>query len=287
MPFYPNNIPAELKNLRQWVCYKTKKLENKTAKFMISPVTNSYAKSNDSNTWTDFETAFKYMKQKRMEGLAFVLTKGMVFVDIDHTTDEKGNLNEFANKILNELPNTYAERSVSGKGVHIFCWGNLPQNSLKRNDNLGIEMYDTKRFVCITGDLIDGRNKIWDYSILIQYINEKYVGKRPEKKQVKSYQATFSDNELISKIRNSKQGRKFDALFSGNTSGYQSHSNADYALVRILAFWTQDKSQIDSIMRLSGLFREKWNRRIGNSTYGEITIQNALQEQSSNSIEMQ
>lgn len=279
MPFISKNIPQELKAQKQWVCYRTKKTEEKTAKYMISPVTGGFAKSNDESTWTDYDSAFRYMVAKRMEGLAFVLTKGLVFVDIDHITDENGIIGEFGLKLLEELPDTYAERSVSGKGIHIFCYGDLPKDALKRNDELGLEMYDTKRFICITGDTIDGRNQILDYSDSIKEVNEKYVGRRRVRETTICYGAVFSDNELIDKIRESRQWQKFESLYQGDISGYPSHSNADYAFVRMLSFWTQDKSQIDAIVRSSGLYREKWDRRIGNSTYGEITIENALREQ--------
>lgn len=279
MPFISKNIPQELKAQKQWVCYRTKKTEEKTAKYMISPVTGEFAKSNDESTWTDYDSAFRYMVAKRMEGLAFVLTKGLVFVDIDHITDENGIIGEFGLKLLEELPDTYAERSVSGKGIHIFCYGDLPKDALKRNDELGLEMYDTKRFICITGDTIDGRNQILDYSDSIKEVNEKYVGRRRVRETTICYGAVFSDNELIDKIRESRQWQKFESLYQGDISGYPSHSNADYAFVRMLSFWTQDKSQIDAIVRSSGLYREKWDRRIGNSTYGEITIENALREQ--------
>ena len=88
----------------------------------------------------------------------------------------------------------------------------------------------------------------------------------------------MSDNEIMGKIRNSAQRSKFERLYSGDISAYPSASNADYAMVRILAFWTQDKAQIESIMRSSGLAREKWNNRLGNSTYLEVTIDNALSQ---------
>lgn len=279
MSFHSKNIPNELKIFPQWVCYRTTKLESKTAKYMISPVTGKFAKSNDPHTWTDYNTAFHYMIAKRLEGLAFVLTEGIVFVDIDHVTDENGTMSLFAQKILEELPKTYAERSVSGNGIHIFCKGRLPKNALKRNDKLGLEMYDTKRFVCITGDIIDHRKEILECEDLIQSVHERYIGKRIPYVQPKTIESVLTDNEIVSKIRESKQGQKFEMLYSGNISGYPSHSNADYAFVKILAFWTQDKSQIDSIVRSSGLYREKWDRKIGKSTYGEITIENALMNQ--------
>lgn len=181
-----------------------------------------------------------------------------------------------AQTLLSELPNTYAERSCSGKGVHIICKGNLGDNYKKRNDVIGVEMYDTKRFLCVTGDVINDRKSIIDYSYTVKVVNQKYLGVKPKRVEVAKRVATMSDRELIDKIKSSKQGDKFSQLYNGDKSKYPSASNADFAFISLLAFWTQDKNQIDSIVRSSGLYREKWDKRIGDSTYGEITIDNAL-----------
>ena len=71
---------------------------------------------------------------------------------------------------------------------------------------------------------------------------------------------------------------KFKALMDGNwEEGYDSQSDADMALVSILAFWCGNvEEQIDRIFRTSGLMREKWDRRTGDATYGQITIRNAI-----------
>jgi putative DNA primase/helicase len=62
-------------------------------------------------------------------------------------------------------------------------------------------------------------------------------------------------------------------LWSGDTSGYASHSEADQALISLLAFYTQDEGQLDSLYRRSGLCREKWLKRPG---YRRSTIDKAL-----------
>ena len=278
MKFIIENIPKELKDKNQWVCYRIKKDGEKTAKFMLSPNDFKFAKSNDPSTWSSFEKAKSVLDKKwlRIDGLAFVLTEGYVFIDIDHSVDENGNFSELTNTLLNELPNTYAERSCSGKGVHIICKGNLGDNYKRRNDEIGLEMYQTKRFVCITGNVVNDRFDILDYSKIIKDINKKYLGEASVKVEIPRIEPTMSDIELINRIRESKQARKFDELYSGNISGYPSPSNADFAFVRLLVFWTQDRKQIDSIFRSSGLMRDKWDKKIGDSTYGDITINNAL-----------
>ena len=142
MKFIIENIPKELKDKNQWVCYRIKKDGEKTAKFMLSPNDFKFAKSNDPSTWSSFEKAKSVLDKKwlRIDGLAFVLNEGYVFIDIDHSVDENGNFSELTNTLLNELPNTYAERSCSGKGVHIICKGDLGDNYKRRNDEIGLEM---------------------------------------------------------------------------------------------------------------------------------------------------
>ena len=49
------------------------------------------------------------------------------------------------------------------------------------------------------------------------------------------------------------------------------------AFASMLAFWCGNvEEQIDRIFRTSGLMRDKWDRRTGDSTYGQITIRNAV-----------
>ena len=60
---------------------------------------------------------------------------------------------------------------------------------------------------------------------------------------------------------------------------YTSHSEADMALANILAFWcAKDYSQMDSIFRQSNLYRDKWDEKRKNSTYGEQTLFKAINE---------
>ena len=83
----------------------------------------------------------------------------------------------------------------------------------------------------------------------------------------------LTDEEVIALARDAKNAAKFEVLWGGDTSGYASHSEADQALVSLLAFYTQDENQLDSLYRRSGLCREKWLKRSG---YRRSTIDKAL-----------
>ncbi len=273
------NIPAELQALPQWVCYKTEPQGEKLAKRMFSPVTDRFARSNDETTWSDIATAIRYMQCKSMDGLAFALKSGIAFIDLDHVLNPETGAVESpaAREILSAFPCAYTELSASGTGIHILCSGRLPENARNRNDRLGIEMYDTKRFVCFTGNVWGNRREFFDCTQQITEINRKYVGKPPEPVQ-SVFRGTVTENDsvLIAKIMRSKQSGKFSRLYAGDTGGYESHSQADSALVWLLAFWTRDRYQIDRIFRTSGLYRPKWDRKLYDTTYGASIIDSAL-----------
>src|SRR5699024_3008754 len=60
---------------------------------------------------------------------------------------------------------------------------------------------------------------------------------------------------------------------------YTSQSEADMAFANDLAFWTnRDFEKMDSIFRESSLYRDKWDRKTGDSTYGQLTLNKAIQE---------
>ena len=66
---------------------------------------------------------------------------------------------------------------------------------------------------------------------------------------------------------------KFNALWRGDLTGYDSPSEADMALISILKFWCDDE-QLERLFSQSELAnRDKWEDR---PDYRERTIQNAI-----------
>jgi AAA domain len=87
------------------------------------------------------------------------------------------------------------------------------------------------------------------------------------------HHSELTDEKIISLARNAKNAAKLETLWEGDTSGYASYSEADQALISLLAFYTQDENQLDSLYRQSALCREKWLKR---SDYRRSTIDKAL-----------
>jgi hypothetical protein len=90
----------------------------------------------------------------------------------------------------------------------------------------------------------------------------------------------FDDATLITKALAADNGAKVQRLAQGQWQhDYPSQSEADLAFCCLLAFWTQDPTQIDRLFRISGLMRAKWDEKRGAQTYGARTIAEALARQ--------
>ena len=102
---------------------------------------------------------------------------------------------------------------------------------------------------------------------------------KPQSPQSEGTAAELSDYELTDKAAGAANGDLFRRLWSGDLTGYASHSEADQALCNILAFWTgRDAGRMDRLYRQSGLMREKWDRKQSGTTYGAITIEKAVRD---------
>lgn len=256
------NIPQELKELKQWVCYVG------ADKIPKNPYTGGNARSNDSSTWSDFGTAVRACDKFHFDGLGFMFANGYFGVDLDHCLDNVDFCDEFV-----ETLRSYAEISKSGSGLHIICKGTLPQGARRKG---GVEMYSSGRYFICTGNVYNEHyTEVVDCTESIKVLHSKYLPSDSPRVDYEGHQdVSFSDQEVIDKARNCKTGYLFGMLYSGNWQGvYSSQSEADLALCNQLAFWTQKNvDQMDRIFRSSGLMRQKWDEKRGNATYGAITI---------------
>jgi primase-polymerase (primpol)-like protein len=97
------------------------------------------------------------------------------------------------------------------------------------------------------------------------------VGEHPV--STNSHRSELTDEEVERLAKGATNSAKFEALNSGDFSGYEIHSEADQAYVSLLAFYTQDEEQLDRLYRRSGLCRKKWLDR---PDYRHTTITHAL-----------
>lgn len=137
-----NAIPDELKQLNQWVCVRN------GSKVPMMADKNAAASSSNKDTWSDFHSAMDAVKSGKYDNLGFVFNNnGIVGIDIDDGFCN-GLLTQLAADIMKACE-SYTEKSRSGRGVHILVKGVLPFNG--KNNNNGVEIYQTGRYFITTG----------------------------------------------------------------------------------------------------------------------------------------
>ena len=90
--------------------------------------------------------------------------------------------------------------------------------------------------------------------------------------------ALVEDDVILEKVRTSKSSAKLEALFDrGDITGYEGESEADWALLYVLRYWTQDPDQLARLMARSALDRPRHHERhSGAQTRIEYTIARRL-----------
>lgn len=176
-----SRIPQELRELDQWVC------NWEGSKVPMRAFERAGASSTDPSTWASFEAACQAVDAGIYDYLGFVFAdNGIVGIDID-CGFEDGLLTPLGADIIRSC-GSYTERSKSGRGVHIFVKGVLPFPG--RNNQNGVEIYQSKRYFVMTGkqmlfsDLIENQAGI-DY-VLEKYFQETAPVK-PEGSPVKRF----------------------------------------------------------------------------------------------------
>lgn len=283
------HVPKELKELKQWCCFKFEKRGEKMTKIPIDANTGKAGKSNDESTWSDFQTALSAIADLGLDGLGFYFKAPYFGIDIDDVWSEvqRYKMEDKEDNMVHEfieMMGSYAEYSPSGTGIHILCKGKLPEGGRRKGN---VEMYSSGRFFTVTGNIASGYAEITDGTESVKYLHNKYIRKQEVAQEYirSEYDSSInlSEDEIIQAALNSKNGKRFDVFLNGGWEGfYGSQSEADMAFANDLAFWTgRDFSKMDTIFRNSSLMRDKWDTKRKNSNYGKDTLDKAIGDCSS------
>lgn len=253
-----DKIPNRLKAYPKWAVWKGEPRNNgKISKPPINPKTGRYAEVDDPSTFSTFAEAKKAFETGDYDGIGILVYKrkkqSILGVDIDDCIFGD-KLTSKAEQIVGHL-RTYTEKSPYDKGVR--CIG-VTQNPLTlagcRRDK--VELYTHNHFLTITGHRLND-NPLRDCEKAFKEVHAQYIGKiQPTK-----------NNSLLEELRHSP-------LFNGDISAYDSESEADLDLCRMICRnGITDPQAIDSIFKESGLHDDKWDR----SDYRDRTINKAIE----------
>lgn len=241
-------IPAELRALRQWVCAHANKQP-------LNPQDQSPASVTDPATWGTFEEACDAGTQH----IGFVLTEHDPYTIIDLDRPRNDIDAQRHQKILESFP-SYTEYSQSGHGYHIILRGNTPEGA--RRDK--VEVYSSKRFMICTGNVFKDA-PIIDCQPTLTLLYEEIKRTSTTAQPPADAEETLSDHEIVEMAMNATNAHKFNSLCVGDLSGYPSQSEADLALLSILAFYSNNNEQVKRLFRMSALGQR--DKAIKNDTY--------------------
>lgn len=293
------NLPAQLREKGLFCCWRYEERDGKKTKVPYNPRTGGRAQSTNPDTFAPLPVALAALEVGRYDGVGVGVFGSLGAIDIDRCLSAAGEPSPLAADVV-ETMQGYTEVSPSGKGLRILFTvpEGFPYDKVRyyiNNQKSGLEIYiagATQKYVTVTGNAwtpgldLEGRGE------QLRAVLEKYMvrpqAQRPTpppapaaldwEAKIGSSAAALDDLALIEKAKQSRSGAQFTALWAGDISGYKSPSEADIALCNTLAFWTnKDPGRMDRLFRMSGLFRpDKWDRPTAGSTYGAITIRNAI-----------
>lgn len=296
-------IPIELRRRPQW-CYTYPGDPDPLRRKAPRKKGNTLASDTSPSDWMSFEQACAYAEQVGGE-IGYVLTEDDEFTCIDLDVKDatthphkpelwttQADFNRYWD--ICQYFDSYTEMSTSGKGLHIWLFGNIGQGC--RRD--GVEVYSQERFIICTGNIVLNKpikehQKALD--LMVRDIRAAQAA-RYDRIELVEEQEEHSDTEIIDRAINAGNAEKFNALCKCTSCymdsgvkihgtytelGYSSQSEADLALMSIFTFYSRSNEQCKRLFRMTGLGkRDKAtkNDRYLNDTLRTIRSRQAAQE---------
>lgn len=242
------NIPSELKAYKSFVLWKYEDRGGEKPTKVPYQVNGHKANVINPEHWASFEDALAMLEH--YDGLGFVLSDldPFTFIDLDDTKGDNEQL-EIQNRIY-QLFGSYSELSPSKKGLHIIVKGSIPKG--KRRGT--VEVYSRERYMTMTGDVYFNSPILEKQELLNNLYAELGGNELPEIYPHENQAQSIEDVQLIEIASNASNGEKFQELLTGDWRKYYStQSEADFALVDIIAHYTDNHEQVVRIFRNSNL----------------------------------
>lgn len=257
-----DNVPAEVKACPQWIAWQRvwNEKRNKWDKIPTSCHTGHSCDVSNPTSWTTFDHAKHIATAMAPQGFGagFVLgyNSGIVGADFDNVFDSNGNIavpnmHDNAGKL-----DSYTEVSQSGLGLHVLMRAEFPHGLRHK----GVELYGIGRFFAMTGKVYGNRTIIQPRQYAVEQLAAAIQAERASiAPGVLNWSAAdnATDDEIGQRACNAANGQKFLDLWQGNWQQHvpdpTSQSEADIALINILAFYSDSPSQVRRMFLNSAL----------------------------------
>jgi putative DNA primase/helicase len=277
----PDHIPNQVQQIPRWMgTFLEEKPNGGLNKPPVCIRTLRKADKTNAKNWCSFKEARAALERGDVDAIGFVFTKDDPFTVFDFDDDldpETGEISLDADEVVSAT-DSYSETSISGRGLHVIVEGKKP-GVLCRKGN--VELYDGNpgaKFVVITGNRFGEAKEIQPCQAIVNRLYSRWFA--GEKKTLRSDNAkrvahSLDTEDLLRRARSSRSGGKFTRLFDrGDVSGYKSQSDADFAMINTLIFWTAgDRDAIIELFKRSALYRPPPTK---GRSYLATSVDNAL-----------
>lgn len=246
------NIPRELQERPQWVAAGDNKVP-------INPRNGRAADPTDAGTWGTFDEA----KGTGMRHIGYALSRQdpYTIIDLDdpflrsdktRITPACPDYEEAQTRVkrhakILQLFDSYTEVSQSGQGMHIVVRGSVAKGV--RRDK--VEIYSADRYMICTGHIFNNA-PIADRQELLDVLYAEMDTTATT--DLVEMTGPLDDEQVVSMAMRASNADKFNMLCAGRwEESYSSQSEADLALLTILAFYTRDNEQVRRLFRYSAL----------------------------------
>lgn len=267
-----DRIPVEMRAFPQWVVWRYEESDGgKPTKVPYSPITGRHASVIVPQTWTSYEQAIHILNTTNWySGLGFVLTDAdpFVFIDLDDpwAVDPSGrpkhtdpaHVMALQREVFDQS-RSYAELSPSGKGLHIIGRAAVPSGR-KRGS---MEIYSSERFMTMTGNVYRDAPIQSEFELADSLWHRLGAGSVASASFAGLEHARYTNDEILQTANNAANADKFkDLFYDGNWQKYYaSQSEADFALVDIIAFYSENRAQTKEIFLASKLAQRDKSKR--------------------------
>ncbi len=267
-----DHLPEEMRWAQQWCVAGPEK-----APYSVNGQGLYRASVTDPSHWLDFETSVEAAQHVGAKvGYVISSTDSLTCIDLDvkdrdnEPDPRKWTTQEQLNRFwaIVQAFDSYTERSLSGKGLHIWVRGKIGKGC--RRD--GVEVYSQERFIICTGDVVHNKPIRECQGLLDILLKEIQAGQANDTADLVEIDATEPDNVIWHRAATAVNNDKFIPLCEGKwlDLGYPSQSEADLSLMSMFCFYSKSNEQCRRLFRMTKLGQRE--KAVKNNRYLDYTI---------------
>jgi primase-polymerase (primpol)-like protein len=214
-------IPAELKELRQWVNWRYEWVTNSQGvghwtKPPYGPGGEA-ASPSDTATWSPYDEVRLAYLAGGFDGVGFALSLSGPYCafDFDHVLGRRLRIIVLGVARYVQLLNSHTERSPGGDGLHTIVKAKVPAGRRQKRP-AHVELYSSMRYVTISGQVWGPAKPIAERQSEVDVIHAELFAAAEEDgagRVSSSCVYSLDDAQLLDRMRNARNGGKFIALF--------------------------------------------------------------------------